>query len=236
MVAQDENKEIHDDSRLRTKRANKNIFFLLLFKGGSILISLIYVPLLLDALDSFEYAVWLTLTSIVGWLVVTDIGLGNGLRNKLAESLAQNDTIRGKKYVSTAYCFLTLILLGIILIFLVISQFINWQSVLNSYNIDRYELNLLVNIVVVSFCVQFNLSLINSVLLAIQMPAISSAIGFIGQLLSFAIVYFLVEFLKLTSLLPIGVAISVSPIIVYSVASIIFYLRNRKIAHFFTFY
>lgn len=222
--------DIATESKNRTKKANKNVLYLLLFKGGSILISLIYVPLLLNTLDSYEYAVWLTLTSIVGWLVVTDIGLGNGLRNKLAESLAHKNTYLGKQYVSTAYAYLTMILSAVILVFLSISHFVDWQSVLNSYDINKTELNLLVNVVFVSFCLQFNLSLINSVLLAIQMPAISAAIGFIGQLLSFITVFVIVKVFSITSLLAIGSAISIVPVFVYAIASLIFFNRNKDIS------
>jgi len=222
--------QIEQESSIRNRKAKNNILFLLLFKGGSILISLIYVPLLLNALDSDEYAVWLTLTSIVGWLVVTDIGLGNGLRNKLAESLAHKNSKLGKEYVSTAYVFLTIVLFAIILIILFISQFLDWQSILNAGKSDFPKIGLLVNIVFVSFCLQFNLSLINSVLLAIQMPAISALIGFIGQLLSLFAVFIIIKILHCSSLLVIGTTISVIPIIVYLLATIIFYRRYVDIA------
>lgn len=63
-----------------------------------------YVPLLLGSMDTDNYAVWLTLTSLVSWIALFDIGLGNGLRNRLSETLAKNDITQSKKYISTAYC------------------------------------------------------------------------------------------------------------------------------------
>ena len=52
----------------------------------TILISLIIVPLTLTYLSSYEYGVWLTISSVLSWLDFFDVGLGNGLRNKLSES------------------------------------------------------------------------------------------------------------------------------------------------------
>ncbi len=225
-----------DESENRSKKAKKNSLLLLLFKGGSIIISFFYVPLLLNSLSSCEYAVWLTLTSIVGWLVVADIGLGNGLRNKLAESLANEDVVKGRKYISTAYLSLAAILIAITVSFLLISRFVSWCEVLNSDCIDSKELNFFVLIVFISFCIQFGLSLLNSVLLAIQMPAISSALGFIGQIISFTIVLLLVKIFNQSSLIILGSAISIIPVVVYILANFIFFRIRRDLSPSFKHY
>lgn len=44
----------------------------------SIIISLLLVPVTLNYLNSYEYGVWLTLSSILVWINYFDIGLGNG--------------------------------------------------------------------------------------------------------------------------------------------------------------
>ncbi|MCK7523619.1 MAG: hypothetical protein MZV64_41275 [Ignavibacteriales bacterium] len=61
------------------------------------------VPVTLNYLGKTEYGIWLTLASILSWLINLDFGLGNGLRNKLAEALALNDIKLARIYVSTAY-------------------------------------------------------------------------------------------------------------------------------------
>jgi len=73
----------------RTKRAVQNIGISLFIKGGSILISFLLIPLTLDYLNPYEYGIWLTLNSVLSWVYLFDIGLGNGLRNRLAEALAK---------------------------------------------------------------------------------------------------------------------------------------------------
>ncbi|MBQ5689942.1 MAG: hypothetical protein IIV24_00450, partial [Alistipes sp.] len=74
-----------DISTIRSKALKKNVYIMMLIRGLSFLISFLYVPLLYGALDTNSYGVWLTLTSLVAWVAMFDIGLGNGLRNKLAE-------------------------------------------------------------------------------------------------------------------------------------------------------
>lgn len=67
----------------------KNTAAMMLLKGASILISLMTAPIMLHHVNRADYGVLLTLTSIVGWVGMMDVGLGNGLRNKLPEMLAK---------------------------------------------------------------------------------------------------------------------------------------------------
>ena len=75
----------------RTLRAKKNITVSFISKAISILIGFIIVPLTLSYIGEVEYGIWLTIASIISWFSFFDIGLGNGLRNKLAEALAKDD-------------------------------------------------------------------------------------------------------------------------------------------------
>ena len=87
----------------RSVLVKKNIYFSFLIKGFSISISLLLVPLTLNYLSVYEFGVWLTLSSIFTWINYFDIGLGNGLRNRLAESMARQDKKLGQIYVSTTF-------------------------------------------------------------------------------------------------------------------------------------
>jgi O-antigen/teichoic acid export membrane protein len=79
---------ILNNGNVRSVKAKKNIIASFGIKGISIIIGFIFVPLLIDYLGTFEYGIWITLGSIVGWINYFDIGLGNGLRNKFTEALA----------------------------------------------------------------------------------------------------------------------------------------------------
>ena len=89
-----------------TAKASRQVIYSFGLQAISIIISLLYVPLLLNYLTQEKYGIWLTLTSIIGWFSFFDIGLGNGMRNKLTESNAVGDQLLGVKYVSTTYAIL----------------------------------------------------------------------------------------------------------------------------------
>lgn len=207
----------------RTTSLKKNLLLMVLIKGFSFAISFLYIPLLYNALDTHSYGVWLTLTSLVSWVAMFDIGLGNGLRNKLTESLALDDFELAKKYVSTAYVYITLLISLLILFFFIIRSYIPWSVVLNASEVDQETVSNLVVIVFVTFCFRFALNLINSIMLALQKPAMSSGLALSEQLLSFIVVYILVKVYNITSLLVLGTVISVVPIVILLIVSFILY-------------
>ena len=101
----------------RTLTIKKHIIGSVFVKGLSILVSLLLVPITLNYLDSEKYGIWLTISSVIFWFGFLDIGLGNGLRNKLAEALAGGDLKLAQKYVSTSYFVLALISFSSIVFF-----------------------------------------------------------------------------------------------------------------------
>ena len=207
---------------LRSIEYKRNAIVMFMLKGISMLVSLLYVPLLLNTLDTENYGIWLTLTSIVSWVAMMDIGLGNGLRNKLATSLAQKNIQLSKRLVSSAYIALSLyIILFIIIFYFCIFKIVSWNSILNATTISKDNLNALVLVVFISFGFQFVLNLINSILLALQKPATSSFLTTLGQILSFICVLICVKIFKIHSLLVLGSIVALSPVIVLLVSSVI---------------
>lgn len=114
-------------------------------------------------------------------------------------------------------------------IFFVVSKmFLSWNSILNAPEIEPSELNLLVNVVFFTFALNFVLSLINSVLFALQMPAVSSILTTLGQFFSFVIVLVLVKCFDIYSLLILGSVISIVPVVVLIISSIILFTGKYK--------
>jgi O-antigen/teichoic acid export membrane protein len=71
----------------RSVRANKNIALSFFLKVLNVAIQFLFVPILLGYLSPIKYGVWVTIGSVINWLYFFDVGLGNGLRNRLAEAL-----------------------------------------------------------------------------------------------------------------------------------------------------
>ncbi len=198
----------------RTIIAQKNSILMLFLRGVNILISFLYVPLLINTLSSYRYGIWLTITSIVAWMSLLDIGLGNGLRNRLTESIANNDKNESKYLISTAYASISLLSVFFMFLYFTITIHFDWSLILNVPVAMRQEVTMLVNLVFVLFFVQFCFSIINSVLMAFQKPAYSSLIMTLGQILSFGLVAFFVLVLRESKLFNLGLIISLSPLII----------------------
>ena len=95
MIKQLKEKFIAKDAR--GEKVQKNILVIILLQGISVLTSFLLVPLTIDYVSASEYGIWLTISSIVGWFSLVDIGMGSGLKNKLTEALDKNDTNLAKK-------------------------------------------------------------------------------------------------------------------------------------------
>ena len=212
----------------RTSKALKNTILSFVIKGASILITLAFVPLLLHELNPERYGIWLAMTSIISILGFSDIGLGHGLKNLLAESFARDDFVSAKKLVSTAYFSMALTAMAIFILFLIVNYFIKWDIVLNAPSSMRNELSTLILIVFLFFCFQLVLNLVNSILTAYQMPAYSSAVFAIGQFLSFLGVFILSKFYNKSSLIPYGLIISLAPVLALLITSILLFSKKIR--------
>ncbi len=204
-------------SDLRTTLLKKNIFYSFILKILSIAVSFLLVPLTLNYLSVYEYGLWLTLSSVFTWINYFDIGLGNGLRNKLAEAFAEDDNKLGQIYISTTFFILALIVTILFLGLLVLNPFLDWSAFLNSGEGISNNLNQVVIVAFAFFGINFVFKIIGIVYTAAQRPAINDLILFLGNLLSLILIYTLT---KVTdgSLLKVALAFSAAPVIILVMA------------------
>lgn len=213
---------------VRTKSSIKNSVVMLIIKGISILISLLYVPLLIGQLDSVNYGIWLTLTSIVSWCSFLDIGLGHGLRNNLAKAIAENNTVLAKRLVATSYFLLACVVLLAGVIVVIVFPIFNWSNILNAPQSLNQDLTVLTIVTIVCFLTTFVLRLINSILFAIQKPALSSLVEVSSQFVAFLMVAIMANSGYKWSLLQYGSVISVIPVIVVFIYTLILFSTKLK--------
>lgn len=211
----------------RSIEAKKNIAGTIAIRGISIAISLVMVPITIHYVNPTQYGIWLTLSSIIGWFSFFDIGFGNGLRNKFAESVARGEHEAARIYVSTTYAILAIITALVLILFFLINPLLDWSKILNTPPEMANELSLLALIVFVFFCIQFVLQLIITVITANQQPAKASLLYFFGSLLSLSIIFILT---KTTSgnLLYLGIVSGVAPVVIFIASSIWYYSTSYK--------
>ncbi len=213
----------------RTAKASRQIVYSFFLQGIGIIISLIYVPLLLNYLTQEKYGIWLTLSSILSWFSFFNIGLGYGMRNKLTEANAKGDNILGQKYVSTTYATLICIFSAVLLVFHIINPFVNWNSVLNSKTISGHDLYLLTSVVFTFFIIRFIVQLIGIIYIADHKPSINNFITAASNLLSLAVILVLMKFTAQGNLALLGSVITIMPVLLFIFLSI--YAFNNRYRH-----
>jgi O-antigen/teichoic acid export membrane protein len=213
----------------RSIKAKKNIIASFVLKGLSIFINILLVRLTINYLNPTKYGIWITLSSVIGWFGFFDIGLGNGLRNRFAEALANNNNILAKTYVSTTYAVLSLIIIVVLSLFYIINPFLNWTLILNTGNNPNLqrELSLLALIVFSFFCISFIFKLIATILTADQQPAKASLFDLCANVLSLFFVIILTN-ISNGSLLYLGIIFSSMPVVVFIISSLWFYSGKYK--------
>ncbi len=167
----------------RSARAKKNIAAMFALKGVSILCQLAVVPMTINYVSKYEYGIWITISSLVAWLSFFDLGIGNGLRNKMIEAIETGKHRLAKVYVSTSYAIISIIVACVWAVSVSASFFIDWCEVLNARAGLRQELVWTVVIVVTNFSLLFVLGLNRTLLNAVQKPAVASVFDTMTQLL-----------------------------------------------------
>lgn len=211
----------------RSAKYKRNTVLLTLGQGFGVIVSLFLVPITLNYLGVKEYGVWITLTTIIGWIAFFDIGLGHGLRNKYAEAKARQDDADVRNYVSTAFFVLIMMSAAIFILFSLASPFIDWAKVLNAPEYLAPDLKVLAFVVIGMFCIRFVANIVTTLLTADQEPAIPILIGFMGNLLALAVVFWITRTTS-SSLLYIGIALTLSQLLPLIIAFVYFFATRYR--------
>lgn len=192
-------------------------------KPISMIISYIYVPIVLHYLGVEKYGVWATILTILSWIGYFDIGIGNGLRNKLTESLSKKDG-QSNKLISSAYMFITGIMVMIAIVFSAFAAFADWNRI---FGVSDIHENLTV-VVIISICfvaLNFILSLCKNVLYALQKAADVSIMELATQMLNLVGILIVMRIFE-SNLFVMAFVYGMSMIVVNIIASIVIYRRN----------
>lgn len=136
-------------------------------------LSLISAPMLLHCLGDEKYGIWVTMLSLVSWIYYCDLGIGNGLRNKLASTIVLGDGRLAKKYLGSAYILIAKISF---LVFAFTSIFLCAFDIekLFGFSIKGEDIRTCLIAALLFACINFVISLVNNVLYALQKA------GFVG--------------------------------------------------------
>lgn len=215
-----------DEQSIRLK---KNIIGSIVLKFVSIFISFEVVPLTIDFVNTVQYGIWITLSSLMSWFHFFDIGLTLGFRNKFAEAKAKRKYKLAKIYVSTTYATLMLLFGSMLLIVLPLNFFVDWSSLLNISQSYRSELGIVFGIMIFFFSMTMIFQVFTTMIIADQSPAIASAIQVLGQAIACGVIFILTRIYDHGSLITLALIFSGIPVVVVIISSICMYLTKYKL-------
>lgn len=195
------------------KNINKNIALGLIYKPVSMILSYLYIPVVLAYLGDEKYGVWATVLSVLSWISLFDIGIGNGLRNKLAENFEHYDSEKTRRYVSSAYIMLSVVVGLLMIVVVTIFGFVNWNFFFKVSKDFDDNLKVVMNISVICMCISFVMSICKSIYLALQKNHITNLMGLVQQALMLASVAMLAR-ISNSSLVYVAIAYGISNLIV----------------------
>lgn len=223
------NSKVFDKIRKGNNRSSliaKNVIWTVLLKGISIPTQFLLVPLTINYVSSELYGIWLTLTSIIGWVGFFDIGFGNGMRNRLAESLAVGDTAKGRTYISTTYASMMAIFASVGILGYFIVPYIDWVKLLNISAVYQDLVVKVVRIVLICFCVQMVLKVQTFTWMALQMNAMASTCTALGDLLTLGAIWVLTLTVA-PSLVTLALVFNIASLISLIGFSLYLFLKKR---------
>lgn len=167
-----------------------NIFYSFLAKGVSLLVTFLSVPLFLSYLGKETYGVWLAIFSVISWMSFFDLGLGNGLRNHLTHTFADNDTKKAQEYISTAYCVLSFFIIFSIGFLQLGVFFVDWFKVFKPTVEIKENFNIIVSISLWGFGFFLITKLIISIMQSLKQTGKGDLLLAVANFISLILLYF----------------------------------------------
>lgn len=178
----------------RNNLVRKNIILSVIFKGISVALSLLLLPLTVNYLSQVEYGIWVTLLGVLSWVNYLDMGIGPGLRNKLTEAISLEDVQSFKSYLSSGIVMIAGLCITASIILYGSLQFADLNKILNTTEVSSellYYATLYTGIIVLLL---FLLSIMDQVYNAFQQTAVPGFVGVIQSILMIGFIYFLIYF------------------------------------------
>lgn len=217
-----------DVSKERTRNYLHQIKGAVAYKAVAMLASFLAIPLMIRYLGQEQYGVWSTLLTVMSWIVFFDLGVGNGLRNKVAEALARNDKKEAASYIASGYSLIGLIALALWVLITGASFFVPWQTVFNTHVIHEDTLRLTVQIAFFFVVLNFWIGLIGALLGAVQKTAMTALGQLTSNILALIFVYSLTKTTD-ASITYLAFAYGISLVVANIGLSRWFYHRNPEL-------
>jgi len=194
----------------KSKVLLRNIGQIFIIKCFSVACNILVFSISLKLISKSDYGIFLTVSSFIGWFSLLDIGIGNGLRNKLTLAITNNDYKLAKILVSSAYFIIGLIFSSFFIIFFIVSFFINWSQVFST----EKEVYWIVISIAASFSIRMILQTIQTIYYSYQKSSRVEFLNFISQFFML-ICFYLLPYFFVPTILNVSLIFSFAPILIF---------------------
>lgn len=204
-------------SNRRSSLLQKNLLASFIIKGWSAIVVLLLVPVTLHCLGDYRNGVWLTISSILLWIDQMDIGLGNGLRNRLAIHIAHQEITEAKQTISSTIAMLTCIVFPLLIVLILLTWTTDVYGFLNIIPEEIPELRIALVYAIIFVCMTFVMKFIGNFYMGMQLPAVSNLLIALSQTVILIVTWVLYINGKAT-FMAIAIANTASPLLIYFLA------------------
>src|ERR1035438_413993 len=172
----------------RYRRAGITASTSFLAKALTILIGFVSVPLTVHYLGTERYGVWLTISSLLTWMALTDFGIaGNALINVIAEADGRDDRQAAREYAASAFWALVTVSAAIGMLLAFTFRWIPWRAIFRvSLDVPTRELHLACALTLLVFALSMPLNMLNSIYSAYQDGFVSNMWSMASNVLALA--------------------------------------------------
>ena len=178
---------------MNNKKLRINIIISVVAKGLSMLISLAYTSVILNYLGEELYGLWSIVLNVISMINYFDVGVGNGIRNRVTECETRGEHEESRKYVSTGYTATAIISLVFCSVLILLWNVTPISAFFN-LNVEGVNTNLVVTISLLFLLVNFVLAVNKTITYAVQkagLVSIASLICQIAQLVAVLLLWWL---------------------------------------------
>lgn len=216
------------------RKVYKNILGIGFFKLLSVVLNFVLVGLTYRYLENEKLnGLWLTILSILTWILVFDFGIGNGLRNKLTVAFSNNNKENMRNLIFN--CYIAMLFPTGILIFssIIFSKTVDWSNIFNLKDTGELaDVNLIFTIVTLLYVVHFYFTLVNPILHAIYKSYVVSLLNTITVFFQCCIILLLIYFKnndEIGNLLLLSILYLLAMIVVNFIATI-YTLKGKELS------
>lgn len=137
-------------------------------KGVSMFVGLLSLPVIYKAIGTERYGMMLSITSIAAVINFADLGLGFGLQNRIPRLIQEKEDILHRT-ISSTFFFLVFSSVIVFAFFCFVSNFIDWEDLLNLHSQQaKDEVDLSVYLFAFFLCLSVPFSIVQKIQIGLQ--------------------------------------------------------------------